>query len=117
MVDAPDRICAGDWRGDFGHCTSRPLHSGGYVEYVRADLYARLQEQVETLRKERDRYRAYPLGEHAKVLLDALDRAEAAEAERDRLRADIDRFMDELGPRWFLERNWFPSALQKEHQS
>jgi hypothetical protein len=29
------------------------------------------------------------------------------------MKADIDEFMRRLGPRWFLEQNWFPASVEK----
>lgn len=29
------------------------------------------------------------------------------------MRRDMQQFMDRLGPRWFLERNWFPETFAK----
>ena len=33
------------------------------------------------------------------------------EAEVERQSSDIAEFMDRLGPRWFLEQNWFPPSV------
>lgn len=68
--------------------------------YVRNSDYARLQEQVEALAKERDRTRLHLSAwkDSAKI---NLHRASAAEAERDRLRTalekqdEADRLLDE----------------------
>lgn len=82
-MSAPERIYLPTGSIAFHHTRK----DGEHTEYVRADLYARLQEQVETLRKEREEVReaGQKFGYAWKV------RAEAAEAERDRLMAELDR--------------------------
>ena len=30
------------------------------------------------------------------------------------MKADIDEFMRRLGPRWFLEQNWFPASADPD---
>lgn len=49
----------------------------------------------------------------------ANDRAHAAESALSRMkgaleqtRGDLDEFMRRLGPRWFLEQNWFPQSVE-----
>ncbi|MGP2493326.1 hypothetical protein ACTDI4_17075 [Mesorhizobium sp. PUT5] len=81
MVDAPERIWAFTW-----HMYRENLP--GTVEYIRADIAASLQEQVETLTKERDQLQKIA---DSKVIssrnLHTVS-AEAAEAERDRWKGE-----------------------------
>ena len=49
--------------------------------------------------------------DHQKARATAAEaRATALAEEVERLKADIRQFADRLGPRWFLEQGWFPSA-------
>lgn len=109
MVDrfAPDHMMTGSgmimWR------------DGGWVRH---SDYARLQEQVETLTKERDanHHTAVANGRRAK---DEHYRAEAAVAERDRLREAIERVLSPA-PGVRKPEPWvygiLKVALQKEPQ-
>lgn len=55
-----------------------------------------------------DRYPA-----HVKKLAEAAaSRIAAPEAENERQAADIAEFMRRLGPRWFLDQNWFPGSVE-----
>lgn len=109
MVDrfAPDHMMTGSgmimWR------------DGGWVRY---SDYARIQEQVETLRKERDRAVLHLSAWEDSARIN-LHRAEAAEAERDRLREAIERVLSPA-PGVRKPEPWvygiLKVALQKEPQ-
>lgn len=97
-----------------------PPETNTLVQYVRADIYARLQEQVETLTKERDanHHMAVANGQRAK---DEHYRAEAAEAKRDRLREAPDKIAEADFEQSKSELHDFVTdialaALQKEPQ-
>ncbi len=84
MADAPERI----WVGPDGYWAHSEKTGHHRVEYVRADIAASLQEQVETLTKERDQLQKIA---DSKVIssrnLHTVS-VEAAEAERDRWKGE-----------------------------
>ncbi len=89
MSEAPERIWAGDFdHRDNGHCVSGSRSVSTYTQYLRADIAASLQEQVETLTKERDQLQKIA---DSKVIssrnLHTVS-VEAAEAERDRWKGE-----------------------------
>ncbi|MGN6146286.1 MAG: hypothetical protein ACTHOP_22155 [Mesorhizobium sp.] len=132
-MSAPERIYLPTGSIAFHHTRK----DGEHTEYVRADLYARLQGRVETLRKEQDRCLAardaagvFPASPSETITILAemsdtmLARAETAEAERDRLREAGAYYIDRLKAAWAgkpvrdmgeAESAW-RAALQKEHQ-
>jgi hypothetical protein len=119
VVDAPERIwAAGTDHGSGNSAGTWFAKDEVGVEYVRADLYARLQEEVETLRKERDanHHMAVANGQRAK---DEHYRAESAEAREDTLQAlleDRDKFIVDQGL-WATFVASLPAAVQKEPRS
>ena len=102
MVDAPEVI--GLVRGPFGYRLwnwDEDTQSDNATQYLRADI---AEHQLAEMRAERDHW----LGEAQRLLKsgqDALDKLEAAEAERDRLAAENDPgFGPELA-RGYMEKH------------
>ena len=69
---------------------------------------ADLQDRLLCLARRREDEGIYT---DANLVEAASSRIAELEAENERQASDIAEFMRRLGPRWFLEQNWFPQSV------